>query len=177
MKTIQTLSFAAIVMAAACGGSKPAAKTGGDTAGAKTEAVLGIGELKIYMGAKMGVQMHRDGKLEVMVTKNGVESWEGGITFAADGTVTGKDGKTGHVHADGTIEASDGEVLKLAFDGDAAVIAGKRVTVDDKGMFVVDGKAGEMRVEGANDTLTKRTALVIMAMMMEYRKSASTASP
>lgn len=159
----------------ACGGSKPAPVTSTEPTipnanmVAPADAVLAIADLKFYMGDQMGLHLHGDGRLEAQAMSNGVSGWHDVATFKPDGTITTPDGKVGgQVQADGSLKSATGEVAPFKLDGEALVVADKRVTIDDKGVFVMDGKMPQpaLRVEGATDAKTRRTALLIMALVM-----------
>jgi hypothetical protein len=156
---------AALLAFVACGGSKPATDT---TPKPAADALLAIGELKFYDGDKLGVHLFPDGRLQVLANKNGAETWQDIATVKADGTITGPKGESAHVNADGTITGPKGEVAQFKLDGAALVAGDKRLTIDDKGVFLLNGKTDgpQLRVEGASDAKLQRTALVIVGMLM-----------
>ncbi len=169
-------SLAMIVLVVACGGAKPAATP---TEPTPAEApVLAITDLKFFEGDKMGMELHEDGRLELVVASEGAQPVKQVIaTLEADGSMTAKDGKVAHFHADGTLEGPDGKLAPLKFDGDALVVDGKRVTIDDQGAISIDSTASPLRIEGAHDRNAKRTALLLSALILGGQAEPSGAAP
>jgi hypothetical protein len=103
------------------------------------------------------------------------ESWHDVAMLHADGTIVSiksdasPTSESAHVNADGTIIGPKGEVAPFKLDGAALAADGKHITIDGKGVFMIDGKQGDkaLRVEGASDPKAQRTALVIIAMLMD----------
>jgi hypothetical protein len=184
MKTIL-----AIVLLSACGGSKPAANTAGNvpaaTATTPAGAELGVSEVKFYMDDKLIMQLHADGRFETLVTSSGTgkpttETWQTQLTLAADGTITGGNGKRGQVMADGTFKGPDEGVAPFKLEGPELTemtIHGKRVMFDSKGVLHADGMPdGHLRIEGASDAKTHRTVLVLFALMQAGESETSVIS-
>ncbi len=170
--------FVAIVLAACGGGNKPAATqtaplpTATATAAASTGTVE-LGELKFFEGDEMGMQLHANGHLEVKMThseagKPPQDSWQEVGAIAADGSVTGPDGKKhAEIKADGSMVSPDGQTAPFHLEGETLVIADKKITIDDKGILQGGNDGGKpVRIEGATTPGLKRTALVLLALLM-----------
>jgi hypothetical protein len=169
-------SLAMIVLVVACGGGKPAATPTNPPPAAAP--VLAITDLKFFEGDKMGMELHEDGRLELVVAGAGAQPTKQVIaTLEADGSMTAKDGKVAHFHPDGTLEGPDGKLAPLKFDGDALVVDGKRVTIDDKGAISIDSTASPLRIEGAHDRNARRTALLLSALILGGQAEPSTPAP
>ncbi len=182
---MKTLSAAMLIaLLASCGGGKASTKTDTTAAtapgGAKAGAMLGIADLKFYEGDKLGAHLLADGSFQV---EQGGQ-WTTVGTITADGKIIGKDGKGGQLQPDGTLKATDPKVQDdpgFKLDADTLVVQGEkgephRVTLDDKGMVVIDGKPEPsdkraLRVVGATDVGTRRTALLVIGMMVTPSKS------
>jgi hypothetical protein len=163
--------FVALLGVAACAAKTKDTTTTTTTPTSTAGSVLAISELKFFEGDKLGLHLHPDGRLEGLETRNGAEAWHDLAILKADGTITPPNGGTAaHVNADGSFVGPKGEVAPFKLDGATLVSSdGKKISLDAKGNLVLDGKPGEkaFRVEGATDAATQRTALVIMAMLME----------
>ncbi len=168
--------FVAIVLAACGGGTKqtatPAAPPPPVAATASTGTVE-LGELKFFEGDEMGMQLHANGHLEVKMThseagKPPQDSWQEVGAIAADGSVTGPDGKKhAEIKADGSMVSPDGQTAPFHLEGETLVIADKKITIDDKGILQGGNDGGKpVRIEGATTPGLKRTALVLLALLM-----------
>ncbi len=165
--------FAIIVLVVACSGGKPVAAPVAPTP--VETPVLAITDLKFLEGNQMGMELHEDGRLELVVAGEGAQPMKQVIaTLEPDGSMTGKDGKVAHFHADGSLEGPDGKLAPLKFDGEVLVVDGKRVTIDDKGTVSVDGAASPLRIEGAHDRNARRTALLLSALVLGGQAEPST---
>jgi len=132
---------------------------------------LAIVELKIYDGNNvLGAYLHGDGRLETLDphTKH-LEPWG---TLAADGTFSLPDATSFRVTAEGMVIRLDGtrtESKLFAWSGEALVVGGKYVTIDDKGAMLVNGAvrpdSKTLRFEGATDTRSKHTALFLVGVL------------
>ena len=153
-----------VLAMAACGGSKAAPKTASETSSSTT---LTLGELSFYEGSDLGMKLHADGGIEVKFMHDGTDEWKKVATLTARGAVL-HDGKELDLQPDGSFHMSDGTSVPFHFEGDALVIAGKHVTIDDKGSVLQDGQPDQkpLRVEGVSDAGSKRAALVLLALMV-----------
>jgi hypothetical protein len=166
-RMMKSALLATLLAFAACGGAKTKSTTETTVKPADdAAAVLALADLKFYDGDEMGVHLFPDGRLQMLAEKGG--SWIDIATLKADGSITSPKGETAHVTADGTITGPDGKVAPFKLDGAALVIEAKRITINDKGEFLMDGKADtkSFRVEGATDAKTQRTALIVAALML-----------
>jgi hypothetical protein len=166
------LSLCMAVALAACGGHKPTTAT--DTTAKttdKTTAVVELAELQFFSGDELGMKLHLNGHLEVknMHSEAGktTEAWQDVGSIGADGTLT-HDGKThGMFKADGTFATADGKTLPFKLDADTLVAGDKKITLDDKGVLQGGNPMPKpMRVEGATTPGLRRTALLVLALMM-----------
>jgi hypothetical protein len=174
MPKLRTYAFT--VLLAACGSSSKPAPTTPTTPPPATApaagAQLGITELKFYQGDKMMLHLLADGSLQVLVpdAQNPAGTWKTVGTITADGKITGPDGKSAQVQPDGSVTLSDGKAPDFKLEGDALVIDGKRVTLDPTGVVQVDGqpisKDTSVRIEGATDAATRRTALLLIGLTL-----------
>ena len=135
------------------------------------EVLLGITDLKFYQNDKLGhpkqgMHLHADGRLEYVSEQDpdpSSWSWQDGGWVVADGTLYYLTQHVGHLLPDGEYR-EEGLGNSAVLTGDVLHVKGKHVTIDDRGVVMVDGREGIplTRVDGASDTLTKRTALLII---------------
>ena len=166
----------AILLAACGGGNKPVAPAPAPAAAPVAAAPAGtleLGELKFYAGDELGMQMHANGHFEVKTShaepgKPAETAWQDVGSIGADGTISSHDGAThGQVKPDGSFVGPEGQVAPFKLDGDALVVADKKITIDDKGILQGGNDMDKpMRIEGATTPGLKRTALVILALLM-----------
>jgi hypothetical protein len=165
------LSLFVVVALAACGGNKQHAT---DTTATKPEtaAVVELAELQFFQGDDLGMKLHQNGHIEVknMHSEGGkpaTESWQDIGSIGADGTLT-HDGKThGMFKADGTFATAEGKTLPFHLDADTLVAGDKKITLDDKGVLQGGNPMPKpMRVEGATTPGLRRTALLVLALML-----------
>jgi hypothetical protein len=167
----------AIALAACGGGNKPVAPAPEPTvpvaAAAPAAGALELGELKFFAGDDLGMQMHANGHFEVKVGKTepgkpAETAWQDVGSLGADGSISSSDGaKHGQVKPDGSFVGPDGQVAPFKLDGEALVVADKKITIDDKGILQGGNDMGKpMRIEGATTPGLKRTALVLLALLM-----------
>jgi hypothetical protein len=165
-------SIAFVLVAACGGGSKPAPKTPDTTAPATSASgsMLTLAELKFYDKQGMRMQIHADGKIEMEAKQEGQPAaWTQVGTIGTDGSVTSKDGKAGQLQADGTFKTAEGQDAGFKLDGDTLEMGGKKVTLDAKGDLLVDGAPlpdKDLRIEGATDEKSRRTALLVVGLLM-----------
>ena len=172
------LSMVAVIGLAACGGgNKPAATSptpAPETATATAKAGgIELAELKFYEGDDLGMQLHANGHLEVKMThsadgKPAEEKWMDVGVLAADGSVSDAEGKKhGEITADGSFKSPDGQTAPFHVEGETLVVGEKKITIDDKGILQGGNDMGKpMRIEGATTPGLKRTALVLLALLM-----------
>ncbi|APR82734.1 Hypothetical protein A7982_08083 [Minicystis rosea] len=133
---------------------------------------LSIVELKYFDADGLGLVLHADGKVAWRTRhfrpgKPVEVEWHDRGTLHAEGKLVLKDGKSVTLRPDGTFETSDGKRSPFKLEGDAIVSGDKRVTIDEHGVF--RGTDLELRVEGAVDVETRRTALALIAMIETYQ--------
>ena len=180
----------AIALAACGGGNKApvAATTPAKTTTAQTAAptsapgAIEIGELKFYSGDQVGMQLHANGHLEVAMTKSEAgkpaqTAWQDVGAIAADGTISSPDGKKhGQIKPDGSFVSEDGQAGPFHLEGETLVVADKKLTIDDKGMLQGAGEAS-LRIEGATTPGLRRTALVLVALVLAAGPEDAHAAP
>ena len=146
-----------LALAAACGGGDKKAAPTGPTAPAG--ATLGLAEMKIVDISKNdAVLIHADGRIE----------YDGKVVakVTTDGKLIRQD--TGEVvmqlQADGSISSKAGDMPPVIISADgSATLEGKTVSIDASGNLVgANAEAPKVRIEGATDGRTKRTALFIL---------------
>jgi hypothetical protein len=170
------LSLVAVIALAACGGgNKPAATTAtpAPEATAPKAGGLELAELKFYEGDDLGMQLHADGHLQVKMShstdgKPAEEKWMDVGVIGADGSVSDTEGKKhGTIEADGSFKGPDGQTAPFHIEGETLVVGDKKITIDDKGILQGGNDMGKpMRIEGATTPGLKRTALVLLAILM-----------
>ncbi|HUJ61617.1 MAG TPA: hypothetical protein VLX92_24095 [Kofleriaceae bacterium] len=176
-----------LAFALGCGSSKPApvppqpplgsggaaasaGSAGSASAGSASAPAAPVPELKFYEGDNMGLHVARDGKLEIENIEAGKpKTWKTVGTMKADGTVVADDGSYGNLLPDGTFKMSTGQSAPFQISGDALIIQGKKITIDDKGNVLLDGATppgGAMRVEGVVDAQSRRLALLVLGLLV-----------
>ena len=170
------LSMVAVIGLAACGGgNKPAATATTPAPETTTAPASGIelAELKFYEGDDLGMQLHADGHLQVKVShseqgKPAEEKWMDVGVIDADGSVSDAEGKKhGTIGADGSFKSPEGQTAPFHVEGETLVVGDKKITIDDKGILQGGNDMGKpMRIEGATTPGLKRTALVLLAILM-----------
>jgi hypothetical protein len=167
----------AIALAACGGGNKPVAPVAPPpavpVAAAAPAGSIELGELKFYAGDDLGMQIHANGHFEVRVSKAEAgkpaeTTWQDVGSIGADGTISSSDGaKHGQVKPDGSFVGPEGQVAPFKLDGEALVVADRKITIDDKGILQGGNDMGKpMRIEGATTPGLKRTALIVLALLM-----------
>jgi hypothetical protein len=183
MTKLLTLAF---VLAACGGGHKPAPAepTPTPAAAPMPTGPWELGELKFYQGDEMGMQLHANGHLEVKLVhgepgKPPVERWQDVGALTPDGTVTAIDGKKhAEIKPDGSVVTQDGATAPFHLEGETLVVADKKITIDDKGILQGGNDMGKpMRIEGATTPGLKRTALVVLALIMASPQDAHEPAP
>jgi hypothetical protein len=170
------LSMVAVIGLAACGGGQTPAETTATPAPETTTAPAGgieLAELKFYEGDDLGMQLHANGHLEIKMThstegKLPEEKWMEVGVLAADGTVSDAAGKKhGMLYPDGSFKSPDGQTAPFHLEGETLVVGDKKLTIDEQGILQGGNDMGKpMRIEGATTPGLRRTALVLLAMLM-----------
>jgi hypothetical protein len=153
----------------ACGGGK-AATTTTTTTTAPAGGVLGLAELKFYEGDEVGMKVHADGTIEIKNKswKQGEpakEEWQQLGTLTSDGKLTHDGQVVGQLDADGSFKGADGQVAPFKLDGETLVAGDKKISIGDKGEFQGINEGFALRVDGATDASTKRTALLLLGLI------------
>jgi hypothetical protein len=156
--------IAIVALIAACGGRQVPSSN-------STAPLLGIADMKFYEEDHLVAHLGPDGTFEI--DRDGHLAAVGSIT--GDGKLTGRDGKAAQLQADGTIVAvgrTTDDLARIRLVGDTLFVEREkgpqyRATIDEKGMVLLDGKSlgKPMRVEGASDANTRRTALLVVGLM------------
>jgi len=177
------LALALVLSLAACGGHPPPAKSAEPVPTAES-STLAIHDLSFYAKDELGLKLHADGRIEMLVShseggKPAEKTWHDIGVLHADGTIVAKDGKTGALQADGSFKGPEGQTSNFKLAGEELQLAGKNVTIDANGAFLLDGKPGEipMRVEGASDAGSRRAALLIVGLMLDEEKAPAPTKP
>lgn len=163
----------AILIAACGGGTKTAATTPAAPVAAPAAGGIELGELKFYAGDDLGMQLHANGHLEVRMAhaeagKPAEMTWQDVGAITADGSISSSDGKKhGQIKSDGSFVSDDGKPGPFHLEGETLVVADKKITIDDKGIMQGGNAMGKpMRIEGATTPGLRRTALVLLAILM-----------
>src|SRR3569623_2651780 len=173
---MKLLSLFAVAALAACGGKAKPAPAEPTPVPADAPMPTGpweLGELKFYQGDELGMQLHANGHLEGKLVHGEpgqppVERWQEVGALSPDGTVTAIDGKKhAEVKPDGSVVSPDGKAAPFHLEGEALVVGDKKITIDDKGILQGGNDMGKpMRIDGAQTPGLKRTALVVLAIVM-----------
>lgn len=147
----------------ACGHSSPAPMAPAKPEVAATGSLLKLAEITFTDHDNPAIKVHADGGVEIMDDN---KQWKPVGKLSTDGKFVVTDGSTGQLDADGTFKTPDGPA-PFKLDGDALVAGDKRVTIDDKGS-IVGGNPGAdtIKITGATDVGTKRTALLILGVLL-----------
>lgn len=164
-----------VALLVACGGSPQPATTPTPPPPARDAAVapevtgLSVVELKFFNGDMPKLVLHADGKLETntAVKPHAKAQWIAMAQVTADGKIAHEGQPIGELKPDGTFVTPDGKVAPFKLEGDVLVLADKRVSLGDNGSLQgVDGSSAKLRVEGATDLGSRRTALLLLALMV-----------
>ena len=154
----------------ACGGGK-ASTTSTTPTTAPSGGMLGIAELKFYEGDEVGMKLHADGSIEIKNKswKQGEpmkEEWKQLGSLSSDGKLSHDGQVVGQLDADGSFKAASGEAAPFKLDGETLVFGDRHVTIGDHGVFEGTNDSGKpLRVDGATDASTKRTALLLIGLI------------
>ncbi len=164
-------TLALLSLLGACAGSQPATKHDPAANTAAQGTLLGVADLKFYAGPQLVAHVFADGVFEEVDGRGRLARV---ATITSDGKLVGKDGTGAQLQADGTLVAlrptKDDPGVKL--EGDTLIVQGEdgphRMTLDDKGTVLLDGKPAEraLRVEGVTDRNTRRTALLVFGLLV-----------
>jgi hypothetical protein len=156
------------VLAACAGGAAPAPP---HTAAAPTQRapLLTIRPLTFIDDGKPRIRLAANGGIEVVVhhvfDRNSTLENRFAGTLAADGSFADGHGTiAGTLHADGTFTTAGDAVVPFQLVGDTLVVGDKHLVIDDTGMLLENGHAATIRIDGAVDPATRRTALVVFAI-------------
>jgi len=176
-----------VLFAAACGGGSSAAPATASTtppAAAASSDVFAVKDMTFFEGNDPVMHVSKDGHIEIQ-TKH-VQNGSAATTdnqfvgvIAADGSVSDPTGaKRGQLGADGSFKSPDGQTAPFTLANDALVMDGVKVTIDDHGALLKDGKAitPPVRVEGVTDAASRRTALFVMALVFASAPGKATAT-
>ena len=168
MTKLMACMFCAVM---ACGGGKASTtSTSPAPAAASSGGLLGLAELKFYEGDEVGMKLHADGSIEIKNKhwKQGEpmkEEWQTLGSLSSDGKLT-HDGKVvGQLDADGSFKGPNGELAPFKIDGETLVAGDKKVTIGEQGYFDGINEGFKLRVDGAKDASTRRTALLLVALI------------
>lgn len=107
-------------------------------------------------------RLHPDGTLEL--DRHRGDGLQPVASIAEDGTLTVSGNQVVRRGEDRRFYASDGTPV-FELEGDALVLDGLRVTLDEAGVFV--GMPDETQVSGASDPALRRTALLVLGHLIE----------
>jgi len=164
----------AVLFAAGCGSSPPPepapppppATTG---SAAASSGVLGIGEIVVKNGNEEMLAVHANGKVEI---KDGA-SWKPIGTLSSDGKMVTADGKTGQLGADGVFMTPQGPV-PFKLDGATLVTGQTKITIENGKIVGGNDASNGVTIIGADTDGTKRTALLLMGLLMVSQQADET---
>jgi hypothetical protein len=164
--------LAVLALATGCATS-PEPTPAAAPAAAPTGDLLGIHEMTFFERDQPQMHIAANGNLEMRMVHfhDQVRTVDNKFigTLAADGTITNaaKD-KVAHLAADGTLTGPDGKVAPFKLVGETLIVDAKTFTIDAKGMVAKNGTPVDppLRVEGATDALARRTALLALGFVL-----------
>jgi hypothetical protein len=174
MKRVVILAFAA-----ACGSSSPAPvapNAGAGSAVAQPTAacappaqpgLLGITDITVKDAGKDAMAVKANG--DVQVNDGG---WKTIGKLDPTGKFVTADGQTGQLGADGTFSTPEGPA-PFKLDGAALVASGQRITIENGKIVGGNDSAKTVEIVCANDDSTKRTALLILGLILSAQTSAA----
>lgn len=161
----------ALVLAAGCASSPPPAPA--NTTAPAAAPLLAIHEMTFFERDKPQMHLAANGNLELHTKRYkdavAMEQNEFIGTFSADGTIANADKtKVAHLLADGTLTDNAGKVAPFKLVGDSLVVDNITVTIGANGLVSKNGTPIDppLRVEGAVDAPSKRTALLALGIVM-----------
>jgi pyruvate dehydrogenase E2 component (dihydrolipoamide acetyltransferase) len=129
-------------------------------------AHLKFAEMTVSEGTRPIFKIHADGKTEVAGAGG---AWAEGPAVTADGTITFKQQQVARIEADGTIKnLRNGQVIPVKVGPDTLSAQGPggevKFQITEDGTIAVPGAPPEknLKVEGAADAETRRTALALI---------------
>ena len=196
-KTLNGIAFGLAVLGLAgigCGGSggqeqettpaatvDPAATPAPEPAGPPH---LKFAEMTIYEGTKAIFKIHADGKTEVAGGAEPNVTWGEGPVVQADGTIQFKGQKVAKVEQDGTVKnLRTNEVIPVKIGADTLTASGPGgdvvLQIKEDGTIAVPGAPPDknLRVEGATDAETRRTAIALIGAIFLSGKASAPAEP
>jgi hypothetical protein len=152
---------------------------------------LKFAEMTVYEGTTAIFKIHADGKTEVAAppaagaAAGAQPTWSAGPSVATDGTITFKQQKVARVEQDGTIKnlrTNQVVPVKIGADTLTAQAGGQEVVLQIKedGAITVPGAPPDkqLRVEGAADAESRRTALALLgAIFLSAKVEQQQAAP
>ncbi|HEY3805386.1 MAG TPA: hypothetical protein VGL61_22415 [Kofleriaceae bacterium] len=163
-----------VALVAACGSSNPtpaAPVAPAPTAAAPAAGgLLGLGEIAIKDSTSDVMRIHANGDVEF----NDKGAWKPIAKLGADGKMTTSDNQSGQLQADGTFTTPEGPA-PFKLDGNALVIADKRITIENGKIVGGNDSAASITVSGADNDGQKRTALLLLGLLMSPGNDASSA--
>ena len=169
-------------MAVAALGACDGAKRVGPNPAKGGVAVLTITELKFMYGTDLGVVLHPDGLLEYKgkITVAGgptEEHWYELARLTPDGKVNHEGEYVGELLSDGSFKMADGQFAPFKLIGETLLVEGKKITLDDKGMFHGPDDGINVHVLGITDAGSKRTALLLAGLVAGGKVTSSAGPP
>lgn len=135
--------------------------------------MFAVKDMTFFEGTDPVVHVTKDGHIEVRMkhVRDGgaatVDDQFVGV-IAADGWVSDPTGaKRGKLAADGSFKSPDGKTAPFTLAHDTLAVDGVKLTIDDRGALLKDGKpiTPAVRVEGVTDAPSRRTALFVVALV------------
>ncbi len=175
------ISFALALALAACGGAAktetPAAPALAPAPAAATTGSLELGEITLFVGSNAMFKLHASGASELGGQVNGAPQWKAGPTFKADGTIEENGAAKAKINANGSISginSSDKVDMVVTVDKatmplekgnlEIALAADGKVTITGVPQAIPPDQLP--RVEGADTPGKRRTALILMALVL-----------
>jgi hypothetical protein len=174
---------AILVFAAACGSSSPAPVA--PTAGAGSAAIaqptaacappaqpglLGITDITVKDNGKDMMAIKANGDVQINDT-----GWKTIGTLDPSGKFVTADHQTGQLGADGTFSTPEGPA-PFKLDGAALVANGQRITIENGKLVGGNDTAKTVEIVCANDDSTKRTALLILGLLLSAQPTPAPAA-
>jgi hypothetical protein len=152
MKT--ALMMLVAIALGACGGAQ--------RGGASSETRFGLAEIKITEKTQ-GVMIHADGKVEAVSDDQKMVLG----TLTTDGTFTDTTGATGKMNAQGQFVTKNGP-SPFTLKGETLTFEDKVITINGDNHLQGPGTDG-VKLEGVSDVPTRRTALLLIGMIMSIK--------
>lgn len=164
------LRFAGIVLAlTACGEGKATVPAAAPASIPSSASGLTLVELEFYESGELGAKLGADGSFQVKQTRHhdgkSTVSWSTLATLARDGSFTHDGQLAGRLRPDGSFVLADGSSAGFRIEGVTLTMGDKHVTIGDHGVFTINSESSSLRVEGLSDDGSRRTALLLFAVM------------